>query len=278
MNYSQNDWAQWLPIAEFETNSAINESTGVSPFAATKGYQPTMGFEPPAPWAHQDSTTKRLEGTNADRVVDQIETYRRAIRKQLLWSRALQKLHADKDRMPAPTIKVGDRVMVNAKYILTQRHSRSLDAKNLGPFKVVEVINDHSFRLDFGDTALQIHPVFHPWLLHLVEEPGLIGQRQQPPGPVAVTHEGEEWEVQAVVDSKIDRRWKDPTSSSKKRGCLVYKALYTGHAVHNQKPPWQPYWDFDTCPLLLADYHHKHPNNPGPHHDFRVPKDWKPEL
>jgi hypothetical protein len=47
VNYEQDNWALFLPIAEFEANSSISASTGVSPFMATKGYQPRSGHEPP---------------------------------------------------------------------------------------------------------------------------------------------------------------------------------------------------------------------------------------
>ncbi|KAF7564194.1 uncharacterized protein PtrM4_153980 [Pyrenophora tritici-repentis] len=40
------DWAQLLPLAEFEANSAISTATGLSPFLATKGRQPRSGLEP----------------------------------------------------------------------------------------------------------------------------------------------------------------------------------------------------------------------------------------
>jgi hypothetical protein len=34
MNFHQNDWVQWLPLAEFTLNYIISETTGVSPFFA----------------------------------------------------------------------------------------------------------------------------------------------------------------------------------------------------------------------------------------------------
>lgn len=46
VNYQQDDWARFLPFAEFENNSSIKPSTGLSPFMATKSYNPRNGFEP----------------------------------------------------------------------------------------------------------------------------------------------------------------------------------------------------------------------------------------
>ena len=43
INYHQNDWAEWLPMAEFAYNNKVQSSTGHSPFMAIYGYHPNMG-------------------------------------------------------------------------------------------------------------------------------------------------------------------------------------------------------------------------------------------
>ena len=45
MNYLQDDWADWLPIAEFVSNNHISETTAVSPFFANLGYDPHWQFD-----------------------------------------------------------------------------------------------------------------------------------------------------------------------------------------------------------------------------------------
>ena len=40
MNYHQDDWVDWLPLAEFAANNAVSETTGVSPFFANYGFNP----------------------------------------------------------------------------------------------------------------------------------------------------------------------------------------------------------------------------------------------
>jgi hypothetical protein len=49
MNFHQNDWVQWLPLAEFAANNVISETTGVSPFFANYGFNPRLGVEPSKP-------------------------------------------------------------------------------------------------------------------------------------------------------------------------------------------------------------------------------------
>jgi len=42
-NYRQNDWAEWLSIAEFSYNNWIHSSMGQSPFLVNLGRHPNMG-------------------------------------------------------------------------------------------------------------------------------------------------------------------------------------------------------------------------------------------
>ncbi|KAI1002662.1 Transposon Tf2-9 polyprotein [Podosphaera aphanis] len=40
INFAQNDWNEWLPMAEFAANDAVNASTSMSPFFANKRFHP----------------------------------------------------------------------------------------------------------------------------------------------------------------------------------------------------------------------------------------------
>ena len=47
VSYTQDDWVDHLPMAEFLANNHINESTGMTLFFADNGFHPRMGVEPP---------------------------------------------------------------------------------------------------------------------------------------------------------------------------------------------------------------------------------------
>ena len=58
---------EFLPLAEFEVNSAVSETTTIAPFEATKGYLPRSGIEPPLP-----TTNLLLKGKLDARNVDHL--------------------------------------------------------------------------------------------------------------------------------------------------------------------------------------------------------------
>ncbi|KAG9380537.1 hypothetical protein A1F94_009432 [Pyrenophora tritici-repentis] len=99
------------------------------------------------------------------------------------------------------------------------RPSRGLSAKNLGPYKVRALPNRYAVELALPDCYKQVHPVFHPWLLHLDAD-----QTARPSeGVIAEKHpDGEhDYYVDMVVDCRIDKRRKDTLTN--KKGMLQYK-------------------------------------------------------
>ena len=59
VSFLQDDWVEWLPLAEFSANSLPSETTGRSPFFATYGFNPRLGIEP-------IDTTRVPEDRNAE--------------------------------------------------------------------------------------------------------------------------------------------------------------------------------------------------------------------
>jgi hypothetical protein len=45
VNYQQDNWVQFLPMAKFTMNNYISETTGLSPFFANYGIYPKIDFK-----------------------------------------------------------------------------------------------------------------------------------------------------------------------------------------------------------------------------------------
>ena len=67
VSYTQDDWVDHLPMAEFLANNHINESTRITPFFADNGFHFRTGIEPPR--TYNSSVDRKTELLDADRVV-----------------------------------------------------------------------------------------------------------------------------------------------------------------------------------------------------------------
>ena len=101
----QDQWANWLAIAQFSINSKKHASTKVAPFKATWSYIPYMGIEPlpvnKAP-AAKDFTSK-MEGT--------LE----GMRKNLEKAKERMKLNANKHHLAVPDYTISQQVWLATK-------------------------------------------------------------------------------------------------------------------------------------------------------------------
>ena len=67
VSYTQDDWVDHLPIAEFSANNHINESTKMTPFFADNSFHSCMGVEPPQ--VYQWETRHKTKLLAADKIV-----------------------------------------------------------------------------------------------------------------------------------------------------------------------------------------------------------------
>ena len=86
VNYQQDDWADYLPIAEFAANNQASETTGVSPFFANNGYDPRMDFE------ISPSTTEDPEAGNFGTRMQEIHEH---LRQEIAYAQDRQQEYAD---------------------------------------------------------------------------------------------------------------------------------------------------------------------------------------
>ena len=83
-----------------------------------------------------------------------------------------------------PTIKVGDKVLVNAKNIKTKRKSKKLDHNMRGPFKVKGLIGSYAYELALPYGAGNVHPFYHIYLLEPYHRNEIPGRQSPSPQPV----------------------------------------------------------------------------------------------
>ena len=138
MSERQDDWDDWLAMAEFAYNNHVHSSTQHTPFFVDTGRHPRMGFEP-------QQRPSKVEAVNefADRMRDTLSEARAALAK----SKDEMARYYNRRRTPAPKFNIGDKVFLDASDIRTTRPSKKLSHRYLGPFEVICPIGSHAYRL-----------------------------------------------------------------------------------------------------------------------------------
>ena len=239
-SYLQDDWVDWLPIAEFCGNSGYSEPIKTNAFLANYGYNPRMGFE-------SITTPKdRPQIVNAAGFITRMHQIHDYIGTQIREAQLHQETYKNRHRIPAPNYKIGDLVYLSTRNLRTQRPSQKLDWKHIGPYPIEEVISPYAYKLTLPTTA-RIHPVFHTSLLSLSANDPYKDQVQEPPPPVEI-EDKEEFEVEDIVDSLI------------KRKKLYYKVKWVGY----DDPTTEPYEFVNHLTNLLKKFHRLYPTKPKP--------------
>lgn len=197
VNHRQADWAEWLPLAEFAYNNRVHSSTRLTPFEMDTGRHPRMGIEP--------RRKSKVEAANEfrDRMTQVMEETRSALK---LAAEDMARYY-DAHHQEADVFQVGDKVWLDGRNIKTQRPTKKLDDRWFGPFKVTKVLSRAGYKLALTPAFSKLHPVFHVSLLRRFH-PDQIADRPDPDRPEPEEVEGElEYEVEKILDSKINR-WK----------------------------------------------------------------------
>ena len=102
----------------------------------------------------------------------------------------------------ASVIKQGDMVWLDARNLTTERPSKKLSNKFEGLFRVAHTIGTHASKLEIPEDWGH-HDVFGNYLLHLAASDPLPGQIPLTPFPVISTEGVEEFEVEAIINSRM---------------------------------------------------------------------------
>jgi transposase InsO family protein len=156
INHQQSDWRQYLCLAQFSYNNSFHTSTNTSPFHALLGYDPTLSIHinPPS-WAEESpAAIKALE------IKESLEN----VAFHIKLAQENHEHYYNKKMLLPPKLNPGDKVWLSARNIKTNRPSKKLDHRNLGPFTIIEPVGSRSFRLDLPP-SMKIHNVFHVNLL-----------------------------------------------------------------------------------------------------------------
>src|SRR5258708_831385 len=195
VSHQQDDWADWLPLAEFAYNNKVHAATHQTPFELNAGQHPCLGVEP--------TRTSTVEA--ADAFARRLGCTQEEAKAVLEQAADDMKQYYDQSRQSAPEYKVGDKVWLSLQNYSSNRPMKKLNHKWASPFAVMKVISPAAIKLRLSASENNIHPIVsisivHPYI------PDEIAECPQPlqPGPIMVDDQ-EEYEVKEILDSRF--RW-----------------------------------------------------------------------
>ena len=104
LNYLQDNWADWLPNAEFVSNNHTSETMPVSPLFAKLGHDPRWQFDLSA------SLTNQAEDEQARSVLKALSKIHDHLRMETHRAQVHYWETTDSHRLPAPNYQMGDLV------------------------------------------------------------------------------------------------------------------------------------------------------------------------
>jgi len=241
-NYLQDNWSNFLPLAEFAYNNSSQESTKMSPFYANYGFNPRF-LESEIHLPSESHTALAAQ----DFALQLHEIHERLI-ENVTQSQNYQAKYYDSKHKPI-AFQIGDMVWLNSTNITTLRPSKKLDWKRLGPFRITKRVGLQAYELELPPTMRNLHNVFHVSLLDPVKSTPLAPHGLPPPQPALYIKDSEEYfEVEDILASKrINNQ-------------LHYLIKWKGYPSSDNS--WEPVANIP-AKGLIKEFHRRNPGWPG---------------
>jgi len=224
-NYKGSDWSNYLYLAEFSYNNALQESSNYSPFFANYGFNPR----------HSPEIPNTVDVPRAEEFINDFTNLFKELQENLESAKRKQETFANKHRMQAPTFKPKDKVWVDSSLIL-KNGNKKLKPRKLGPFEVIKQVSPVTYKIKIPK-RYKIYPVIHVSELEPFFEDDF--GRTQPPPPPIIVDDNEEYEVEEILDKRSHY------------GKTQYLIKWKGYSL--DEASWEPEENLN-CPDILEEF------------------------
>ena len=181
INYMQDDWAKWIPGAEFVANNVPSAITLTSLFLVNSGQNPHLRFKPSEPLVTDLTAQQQIKLLDIENFTKKMKDLTEHLRVEMLIAQAIYEFSANKSRCSCPYYFVGDKVWLNAKNLNTAHPAVKLNNHHVRPFKVKRIFEKNSLVIELKlPEFMKVHSVFHITLLSHVTTDSLSDQCQEP--------------------------------------------------------------------------------------------------
>lgn len=236
VNFHQDDWVDWLPVVEFALNNQYKVSLKTTPFYASYGFHPQIGSLP-----RIDTPILSVEN-----FVSHLQQVQKDTKASLEQAATDMKRFYDRHRGKTPEFAIGQKVLLDNADLSINRPSRKLAERRSGPFKIVERIGTHAYKLELPSQWKTVHPVFHVSKLEEYHEDPKHPNHPSPPPDII---EGEpEWEVEEIRDTKFAHNK------------LYFLVKWKGWP--DSEVSWEPEENLENSPEIVSSFYQQHPGAP----------------
>ena len=195
VNHRQNNWSEWLAMAEFAFNNKMHTATKTSPFQVNYRRELRMGFD----------IRKKGKNKKAEEFAREMKKRHEEAKAALVKSQEEIKKQVDRSRKEAEKYRVDDKVLISTKNFsmeLMKRVMKKLMEKFIGPYVVRKIVLENAVELELL-ALLQIHPVVNIRKIVKYREQ-VEGQKKILPPPVKVAGE-KEYVLEDILDKQEKR-------------------------------------------------------------------------
>ena len=180
VDHKQEQWPDWLGMAEFTYNNKMHSSTKTSPFKVNYGQDPRIGFE-----VRRKGKYERVE-----KFVIKMKKVQKEAKVALGKIQEKIKKYADRKREEVNEYKVGDLVMLSTKdlkYQMVGRRTEKLTERFIDPYKIKKIVSINAVELELP-SIVRIHPVVNISRIYRYIEQ-VEGQKKEQPASVIIRGE-----------------------------------------------------------------------------------------
>ena len=132
VNHQQDNWSDWLAVAQFCHNDRIHSSTGYSPFFMNYGRHPNKGLNP----------TYTPKVVAVEELAKELEDVHAKAKDALIKTTEVMKKRYDETKATAQQYQPGDKVYLSTANLPVIQATKKLDGKFVGPLEIVRKIGE----------------------------------------------------------------------------------------------------------------------------------------
>ena len=150
IDHRQEQWPEWLGMAEFAYNNKVHTGTKVLPFKANNRQDQRMEFK----------MRKKGKYEGAEKFTKRMRSVQKKAKAVLQKAQKEMKQYADRERGEVEEYQVGNLVLLSTKDLKYQIVGRCTDKFTecfVGPYKVKAIVSSNVIELDLPST-IRVHP------------------------------------------------------------------------------------------------------------------------